>query len=338
MTITIREVATLAGVSQATAARALNGYGAVSPRTMEKVSLAAQQLGYKTNRVAQALRRGQTKYIGFVSGDLENPFFATVARHLTDALEEMGYTLLVSSSDERQEREIKIVETLKTHLVSGLVVAPTFGHDSSHLIKLVQSGIPLVVIDRPLSGLGVDMVTVDNTGGARTAVEHLLDLGHTRIGVLIDDLEIASSQERLEGYRAALISRGVAPDPRLEVIGQSSREGGYQAAMELLSRDNGLTAVFSGDNLMTLGVLRASYERDLSIPEDLALVGFDDFDLTTAFRPTISAVAQPVAEIGRQAGQLLIKRLQGPDVDAPPVHVDLPTELIVRESSGRPVR
>lgn len=332
MTITIREVAMLAGVSQATAARALNGYGSVSESTIEKVTQAAAQLGYRTNPVAQALRRGHSTLIGFVAGDLENPYFATVARNLSDAVEEAGYTIVVSSSDERLDRERKIVETLQTQLVSAVAITPVSGYDRSHLAKLDASGIPIVIIDRPIPDLQADAVTVDNVGGTRAGVEHLLNLGHTRIAFLTDDLPIAPSRERLEGYRQALIARGIAPDPALIVFGQSSRQGGFEAALRLLSLEPRPTAVFAGDNLMTLGMLRASHTLDLAIPDDVALVGFDDFDVMTAVHPTVSAVAQPVAEVGRRAGELLVRRLQGHD--GPPEHVSLPTELIVRESSG----
>ncbi|WP_210506453.1 LacI family DNA-binding transcriptional regulator [Naasia sp. SYSU D00057] len=329
---TIREVAVLAGVSPATAARALNRYGSVSAATIRKVSLAADQLGYRTNPIAQALRRGHANYVGFLPGDLENPFFATVARALGDAVEEAGYTLTVSSSDERLDREQKIVDTLQANLVSALVVAPVPGHDRSHLTRLAAAGIPLVIVDRAIPGLAADTVTVDNRGGARAGVEHLLDRGHRRVGFVSDVLEIASSQDRLQGYRDALSARGFVHDPDLQSVAQPSRDGGYRAALALLDRRDPPSAVFAADNLMTLGVLRAAGELGLRIPEELSLVGFDDFDLATAVRPTITTVAQPVAEIGRRAGALLLRRLEG--WDGPAEHVNLPTRLIVRESSG----
>jgi LacI family transcriptional regulator len=332
MAITIREVALLAGVSQATAARALSGYGSVSTGTAERVTLAAKQLGYRTNPVAQALRRGQSNYVGFVPGDLENPFFATVARSLSDVVETAGLTLMISSSDERLAKEQKAVQTLQANLVSALVVAPTSGHDRSHLTQLAAARIPLVIIDRAIPGLHADTVTVDNIGGARMGVEHLLELGHVRIGFLTDALEIASSRDRLQGYHDALSAHGIAPDQRLRVVGDPSRDGGYRAALQLLDQYPRPTAIFAGDNLMTLGVLRAAHEVGLRIPEDLALVGFDDFDLAVAIRPSITAVAQPVAEIGRRAGELLLRRLGG--WDGAPESVSLPTRLKVRESSG----
>jgi len=332
MAITIREVALLAGVSRATAARALSNYGSVSSAAAERVLLAAKQLGYRTNPVAQALRRGQANYVGFVPGDLENPFFATVARALSDVVETAGLTLMISSSDEQLPREQRVVQTLQANLVSALVVAPTSGHDRSHLTQLATAGIPLVIVDRAIPGLNADTVTVDNVGGARMGVEHLIELGHTRIGLLADALEIASSRDRSQGYRDALRTHGIAQETGLEAVDEPSRDGAYRAAMRLLDHQHRPSAIFAGDNLMTLGVLRAAHELGLRIPEDLALVGFDDFDLAVAIRPSITTVAQPVAEIGRRAGELLLRRLGG--WDGAPEHVSLPTRLIVRESSA----
>lgn len=334
MAVTIREVARLAGVSQATAARALSGYGAVSERARAKVAYAAEQLGYRPNRVAQALRLGYSHYIGFVPGDIENPFFATVARALTDALEQHGYTVLVSSSGERNDRERRIVETLRTHLVSGLVVAPAFGYDHTHLAALRSSGVPLVVIDRPVEGLAADTVTVDNTGAARAAVDHLFDLGHTRIGFLGDNLQIAPSVHRLDGYRAAYAARHLLVDDAWVALAAPSGEGAYKAAAELLRSRPQVTAIFAGDNVMTLGVLRAAHDLDVQIPRDVGLVGFDDFDFMSAAKPTISAMVQPTADIGRHAAELLIARIEGSTAEWQ--HIVLPTSLVRRESSAAP--
>ncbi len=334
MAITVRDVAIAAGVSQATAARALNGHGAVSPEALTKVTSAAEKLGYQTNRVAQALRLGQTRTVGFIPGDLENPFFATVARHLGDTLQKRGYTLLVASSDEDPKHEQQIIETLRTHLVSGFVVAPASAAKYAHLKKLKKDGVPLVFVDRAVDAVDADSVTVDNERGARQALDHLVGLGHTRIGMISDNLQIASSVERTSGFLQDYERRGLPPRSRLIEYGDSSRQGGYDAAMRMLSGLDRPTALFAGDNFMTMGALRAANDLDISIPRDLTLVGFDDFDLATIIRPTVSVIAQPVSELGIQAALILMERMDG--YTGPSKSVKLNTELIVRESSAGP--
>lgn len=334
VTVTLRDVARLAGVSRATAARALNGYGAVSEDTLAKVSSAAETLDYRINRVAQALRRGQSNYIGFVPGRLGDPFFATVTEHLGDVLESAGYLLVTAGTSESADRERRILQTLQTHQVSGLVIAPTFAEDSGHIREFQRSGVPLVVIDRAVPDLDVDTVTVDNVGGVRSGLEHLVRLGHRRIGYLTNNPEVASAHARLEAYRSGLADHGIPYDPGFEGTAVPSREGIHQAARELLLRPDRPTAILTGDNRMTVALLRTCEDIGLRVGEDLALVSFDDFDLADLVKPGITAIAQPVARIGSEAGRLILERLAGRT--EPAEHVLLPTQLIVRGSSVPP--
>lgn len=330
--LTIREVAEAAGVSQATAARALNGYGSVSVQSRRKVEAAAASLGYRTNRIAQALRLGQTRTVGFIPGDLENPFFAKIARHLGDVLEVEGYTLIISSSDERLDRERKIIETFRAHLLSGLVIAPTAQERAPHLEKLAKDGIPLVLIDRMIEGLNVDSVTVNNEGAGYQAVSHLTELGHRRIAIVSDNLQIASTSERFVGYQKALADHNIMLDPQLIGVAGSSRENAYSAATRILGLSESPTALFTTDNFMTEGALLAIHDRGLSVPDDISLVGFDDVDPRTLMNPSVTVVAQPIADIGQQAAQLLVRRMSGESFE--PQHVQLLAELIIRESTA----
>lgn len=334
MALTIRDVADAAGVSQATAGRALGGYGSVSPAALERVLAAADELGYRTNRVAQALRSGQTRTVGFIPGDLENPFFAKVARHLGDALEAEGFTLIVSSSDERPEREQKILETFRAHLLSGVVIAPTAQVAAPHLEKVISDGIPLVLVDRRVEGVEADSVTVDNEGGGLQAVSHLIGLGHRRIAIVSDSLQTASTSERFIGYQKALSGHDIAFDPQLIGVAGFSREDAYASTLRILSLGERPTAIFSTDAFMTEGALRAIRERGLRVPEDVSIVGFDDVDPRALMNPSVTVVAQPVAELGQQAARLLLEQLAG--AERPPAHVDLETELIIRDSTGKP--
>jgi LacI family transcriptional regulator len=332
MSVTIRDVARAAGVSTATAARALGGYGHASPAARRKVSESARQLGYRPNVVARALVSRATTTVGLVVGDIENPFFAAAARGLADVMDAHGYTVLLANADEDAGRERRAVDALRARQVDGMVVVPAPGASPEHLAELVAAGVPLVLLDRAVVGVAADSVLARNVAGARAAVAHLAGLGHRRIGVVSDSPEITSSAERIQGYRQALRAAGIAPEPGLISIGGPTRDDGEAAALRLLDRPDRPTAVFTANNFMTVGALRAARSLALRIPEDVALVGFDDLDWTTLVQPPVTVVRQPVAELGRVAGERLLRRLEG---DAgPPKRIRLDANLIVRGSCG----
>ncbi|HEY3764292.1 MAG TPA: LacI family DNA-binding transcriptional regulator, partial [Gaiellales bacterium] len=298
MSVTIRDVARAAGVSTATAARALGGYGHASPAARRKVSESARALGYRPNAVARALVSRATTTVGLVVGDIENPFFAAAARGLSDVMDAHGYTVLLANADEDADRERRAVDALRARQVDGMVVVPAPGASADHLAALVAEGVPLVLLDRVVAGVEADSVLVRNTAGARAAVAHLTGLGHRRIGVVSDSPEITSSAERIAGYRQALRAAGVGVEPDLISIGGPTQADGEAAALRLLDRADRPTAVFTANNFMTVGALRSARALGLRIPADLALVGFDDLDWTTLVEPPVTVVSQPVAELG----------------------------------------
>lgn len=329
---TIIDIARAAGVSQATAARALGGYGSVSAKAKEQVLAAADSLGYQRNELAASLVAGSTRTIGLVVGDIENPFFASVVRGLTDVVEVDGHTVLLANSDEDLDRERHSVDALCSRQVDGLVIATAAAGELSHLESAQRSGRPVVLIDRPAPESSFDTVTVENEAGAARALQHLIELGHTRVGIVTDEPDIASSAERLNGYRRAHREAGLELDESLIVEGGPGQEDGRRGALELLGRSDRPTAIFTASNLATYGALAAIDELGLRVPDDVALVGFDDFPLAAVIDPPMTVVSQPVAQIGREAGRLLVERLAGED--RPPQRVELETELIVRRSCG----
>lgn len=332
MAVTIRDVAREAGVSQATAARALAGYGYVSGRARARVRAAAERLGYRPHHVARALASGSTMTVGLVVGDIENPFFAAAARGLADALDEQGYTVLLANSDEDLEQERLAVETLLARHVDGLVVVPASPGSAGHLAPVAEAGRPLVLLDRPVKGLRVDTVMVDNAAGAARAVRHLISHGHCRIGMVSDSPEIGTSAERIAGYRRALREKGIATDAGLLSIGGPTPADGHAATHALLAAAEPPSALFTANNFMTLGAVRAVRELGLTIPTEVALVGFDDLDWTTIVDPPLTVVAQPVHELGRTVGERLLARLGGGG--GVPRRIRLRTELVVRASCG----
>jgi len=337
MNVTISDVAKRAGVSQATAARALGEYGYVGDDTRQRVHSAARALGYLPNNAARTLASGTSNIIGFIAGDIENSFFATTARGLIDVVKEFGYTLIVANSDEDVVRERRAVDSLRANRVDGLVVAPASSIEGDHLAETAAAGTPIVLLDRTVRGLGVDSVVSDGLAGTTTAVRYLLGQGHRRIGLVIDASQapLTSMTMRLRGWAATLRGAGVSPDDSLLAYASSPMEDGYQATIEILERPCPPTAILTASNLMTVGALRAIRELGIMLPRDLSLVGFDDLELFSLYEPPITAVAQPVRQLGREAGKLLLARMQG---DAgKPRRLRLPTELIVRSSSA-PVR
>jgi LacI family transcriptional regulator len=325
-------VAREAGVSQATAARALAGYGYVSDGARRRVRQAAITIGYRPNVVARSLVSGATRTIGVVVGDIENPFFAGAARGIADVLERDGYTLLLANSDEDLDRERRAVEALHARQVDGLAVVPSSGDDGAHLAAILREGRPVVLLDRPIAGLDVDAVLVDNRAGAARAVRHLASLGHRRVGLVGDSPGITSTAERIDGYRAALSVAGAPADDGLVSLGGSTIDEGHRSALRLLERPDRPSALFTVNNFMTAGALRAVRDLGLRMPDDIALVGFDDLDWTTLVDPPITVIAQPVAELGRAVAERLLERLAGDT--GPSREVRLRTRLVVRGSCG----
>lgn len=328
---TVADVARAAGVSFATAARALGGYGHVSAKARAAVEAEAARLGYRRNDVARALASGSTRAVGLVVGDIENPFFATVSRGVADVLEPEGYTLLLANSDEDPAREARAIEALRTQ-VDGLLVAPAASSGGG---RTRDPGKPLVLLDRTVTGLAVDSVGVENVAGAQHAVEHLVARGHRRIGIVTSGPGSSSTAQRLRGYRSALKRAGIVADPAWEAVTPAFTAAGAQAAaLALLGapKRRRVTAVFTTDNFMTHGAWLAARERGLDVPRDLALAAFDDVDWLTLVDPPVTAVAQPVMELGRAAGRLLLRRLAEPEASVR--RVRLATELVVRGSSG----
>jgi len=332
--VTLKDVAAAANVSRATAARALNSYGYVDDDTAVRVLKAADSLGYRANRVAQALRRGQLPLIGFVPGDIQNPFFARIAHDLEVELRKEGHNLLIASSEEDIEQEKELLVSLRSLSVRGYILAPTSATDNQHVVDLSADGAPIVLIDRVAKNVRCDSVVVDNKGGAGDAVDYLIANGHRRIALLRDESRIFTAQERLAGYRRSLETHGIDLDDSLIGISRSTVEHAIEATIRLFSGRNRPTALFTVDSLMTQGALLALRSMGLSIPRDVSLVGFDDFNLATFTDPQITVVAQPISEIGPLAARPLLDRLAGKRIA--PRHKRFPTRLIVRGSVARP--
>lgn len=329
----MKDVAALAGVSLKTVSRVVNGEGAVAVELADRVRRAAQQLDFKPNLAASALRRrdGKTRTIGLLLEDVSNPFSATVLRAIEDVARKRGVLVLAGSLDEEVETERALALTLVERRVDGLIIVPT-GSDQSYLLIERRSGMQMVFVDRAPRLLDADAVLSDNRDGARSGCEHLLRGGHQRIAFLGDLRSIATAEDRFQGYLDSMRAHGIAIDERIIVHDLRSIDAAQVAANALFDLHAPPTAIFAGQNLVTMGAIRAL--RELDLQRRIALVGFDDFLLADLLEPAVTVVAQDPRRIGQVAAELLFDRMDGNS--APSRSVVVPTTLVVRGSGEIP--
>ncbi|BDP43944.1 LacI family transcriptional regulator (plasmid) [Deinococcus aetherius] len=335
--VTVTDVARHAGVSAMTVSKALNGRDRISEETRARVLAAASELGYVANAAARSLRGGRTDLLGLLVQDLSNQYFAEIVRGASEAIRERGLDLVLYTSSNDPERERQRVATLSSGVSDGLIiVAP---HGSPGLLEQLQhSRVPVVLIN----AWNVDdlpTVNPENRLGARAATEHLLALGHRRIGFVTGRPDSPLSPERpdgvmrLQGYREALVAAGVAFDPTLLHPGGLHLPLGREAGHDLLALPDPPTAIFAANDFCAFGVIEAARERGLRVPEDLSVVGFDDVPMAGQVQPALTTVHHPLHDLGHRAATLLLDLLAD---HAPERHVELPSRLIVRDSTAPP--
>ncbi len=331
--VKLRDVAYKAGVSTATVSRVLNNDTSVSIETRKKVEKVIHSLNYIPSRTAQRLRHQQKKsnIIGIVIPDIQNPFYIDVLQGIEDTAYDNEYAVLASNFSQSEKREKLYLDILKSESVDGLIAAPLDEHDET-IIELVKRGLPIVCVDRGLNDIDVDAVVVDNFKGAYDATKLLIDLGHRHIGFISGLIRIPTSRQRLDGYKQALQDFGIDYDETLVKFSDSKRDSGQQLTKELLQMKNPPTALFTGNNLLTLGAFESIHQLNLNIPNDIAIVGFDDMYWANSLNPPLTAVSQPGYEIGRRAAEMLFQRIE--NNDRPTVHVVLKTKLVIRRSCG----
>jgi LacI family transcriptional regulator len=320
----MRHVAERAGVSLKTVSRVINEEASVTPHTAERVNAAIAELGFRRNDLARSLRQGSTSAtLGLVIEDLANPFYSAVAQAVETVARKRGYMLITGSCEEDPERERELILALLRRRVDALLLVPAGSErDQAWLARELGGETPVVFVDRPPHGIEADAVLVDNAGGARMAVGHLLQHGHRRIACVADHPSLYTASERVAGYFAALQAAGIAPDQELLRLGAHDVTAAEATVDELLALADPPTAIFTGNNRSTIGALRALRGRKV------ALVGFDDFELADLLGTTV--VRHEALEIGAEAARLAFARLDG--VAGHPKRVVIGTELVVRGS------
>ncbi|HEY1902767.1 MAG TPA: LacI family DNA-binding transcriptional regulator [Terracidiphilus sp.] len=328
---TVKEVARQAGVSTATVSRALSGSAGVREPLRSRIIEAARLLSYRPNRAARDLRVRSSRAVGVLIPDIENPFFTSLVCGIEDVLSKTDYSLLLASYNEDPEQESRRLEVFRAEGVCGLIFAAS-RTPSSVYSELEKDGLALVAVSRSIPRLRADEVTVASRDGAYVATSHLIQLGHKRIALINGPTALTTARDRQAGYEDALRDAGMNLKDELVVHCAFKQAAGRAAMEQLLKLTKPPTAVFAASNLLTLGALQAIHERNLVIPSQIAVVGFDDMPWAMSLRPPLTTIAQPAFEAGRTGAEMLLARVRDPSL--PRRQVVLETRLIVRASCG----
>jgi LacI family transcriptional regulator len=331
--ITIKQVADHLGVAQSSVSRALNDHPDVSEEMKERVRQATEELGYEPDYLAQSLRRGATKTVGFVLRDISNPLFADLVIGVGNVLDEAGYSLLLMNSAQDPEQDVGHIKLFRRRRVDGLILSLQ-SETQPGLTELVASlDFPIVLVDRELAGVTASSVVVDNFAGMERAVQHLVSLGHRRIAFISGSEEILTTRERMRGYRAALHANGQTEDPSLLRLRSYDQQWGYEQAIDLLTGVDPPTAMIVGGIRLLVGTLAACRQASLQVGRDVSLVGCDEAELMSYLDPAISVILRHPQTMGKVAAELLIEQLEQ---EASPRTVMVPTEYVPRASTMPP--
>ena len=335
-TATLKSIADRSNVSVSTVSRVLSGKAGeyrISDDTAAAVTAVAKELGYLPNLLASGLRLRKTRTIGLVIPDISNPFFSSVVRTIERTARAHAYSIILCDSEEDTELEAKALALLQARKVDGLLIFPV-GQDASHIREVRSRNVPMVLIDRLLPAIQCPAIASDNYRGAREAVSYLYLHGHRTIACVQGLKNTSSNQERVRGYRDALVEHGIAVDESLLVGNNFGEENGYVETKLLLNRERRPTAIFALGNLIALGVLRALSEERLNVPQDLSLIAFDDQPYFSFLATPVTTVAQQNGEIGQIAVKLLLDEMESTRSRNPSTLL-LPTTLVVRSSVQR---
>ncbi|MFI6551305.1 LacI family DNA-binding transcriptional regulator [Streptomyces prunicolor] len=331
-TPTMSDVARRAGVSVSTVSHVLNKTRPVAPATVRTVLDAVAETGYVPDPVARALDSTGYGTIGLAMSALSNPYFSNVVHGIDRDASAAGYSVLLADTHDEADTEIKAVSELLRRRVSAIILAAS--GDGAQAIRYADKvDVPVIAIDRFVPA-AIDQVAVDNTEPTAILVDHLASVGHTRIAMITGRGGLTTTLERRDGYRLGLRRNRIEADHRYEADGDSSEEGAEAAIGSLLSLPEPPTALVVGNNRMTIGAMRALRDAGLTVPQDIALVSFDDFEWADLFHPRLSAMAQPALSIGEQAVSMALSRIASPTL--PPRKVTINPTFIHRESCGCP--
>jgi DNA-binding LacI/PurR family transcriptional regulator len=332
---TIYDVAKEAGVSIASVSNAINGKGNIGKKKREEIFKVMERLQYQPSVIASALMGKKTFTLGLLIPDVSNPFFAEIARSVEDLAHHVGYSVIVCSTDNQDERVEKYIRLLEQKSVDGIMIG-TGVENTEILLQLAEKSVPIIMIAREVSAMSVHSVLTDDFKGGSLAAQHLLELGHSRMAVLSENLKVSSSVERVKGFKFALFEAGLAIEEDDILSCESTIRDGRRAAAELIRRGNRPSALFCCNDLLAIGALQAAKEAGVRVPEELSVVGFDNTILSTVTSPMLTTIAQPMEQMVKLAFDLLIGDSEQEDTIKQ--RIVMQPELIVRESTSNPNR
>lgn len=334
---TIVEVAKRANVSIATVSNVIRSTRRVSPELRERVETAIRELDYYPNAIARSLKVKQTRMLGMVLPDITNPFFPALIRGAEDTAFERDYFLVTANTDEQSGREKRLVSALRSYRVDGILLVATPGSDTSHIRATIAAGMSVVCLDRPVPGVKADAVLLDNVRGARECVRHLIQAGHRRIAIITGQLRAENALERLQGYKEALRDAEIPEDRALILEGDFREESGYRLGRYMIESKMKATAVLVCNGVMTMGVMSAFEDLGVQCPDHMALATFDDPTVSHSAHSNLTAVIQPIYEMGARATTMLLDRIEGKLTGEPAIVRVVPT-LVVRDSTRLPTQ
>jgi LacI family transcriptional regulator len=332
---TIRDVAKLAGVAPITVSRVINNSDYVKQETRARVEAAIDELGYVPNMLGQSLRFKQTMTLAVVITDITNPFWTTVTRGIEDIAQANGYSTILCNTDESEEKQEQYLQMLLRRRIDGILLVPA--SNKAAPIKLIKKqNVPVVLMDRQVPDVDVDVVRSDTEEGAYLITTHLLSLGHRQIVMLAGPQSVSTSVDRVNGYRRALRDAGLPESTESIFFGEFTQETGYTMAEQMLKDLSRTTALVAANNFIAIGAMQLLSEKKVRVPEDIAIVTVDDLPPALTITPFFTVATQSALEMGRQATQLLLDRVSG-KTNAPCQEIILPVEMIIRASSGEKI-
>jgi DNA-binding LacI/PurR family transcriptional regulator len=330
MKTTIYDVAKAAGVSAATVSKVINNSGRISEKTKAKIRQIMHELRYQPNVLASAMKGKCTYQIALLIPDIDNPIYAQYMKHIEDRGQELGFSVVMCSTDNDPEKEARHISLMRNKRTDGFIIASKFKNEAL-LNELLKDKIPVVLFAHEKLDMMIDSVTVDDYLGGYMATEHLISLGHTRIGVIAEDS--ISSSERIQGYKFALQKAEIDCDENLIRIGGSKMEDAERATGDLWSLKERPSAIFGINDMMAFGVIRAARIRQIAIPDELSVIGFDNTAMCSIVTPELSSIAMPVSELGKKAMDLIIRKIdKSNDIKQ---RIRLLPELMVRKSTAK---
>lgn len=325
---TIKDIARIAGVAPSVVSRALNNKYGVKESTRQRIVEIARELGYYPNSAARSLVTRRTEMIGVVMADISEPYYSQTIKGMEYLATQTGYTLLFSNSYENVEQGQVLHKMISGERVDGLVIVGSNIQEKSFISTLLEREIPFVLVERNFSDPRVNCIWVDNVRGGYLATKFLIDKGHKKIAHIAGNLYFQVALDRIEGYKRALAEAGIGFTEEWVAAGDFLTEGGYQAMKELLPL--GCTAVFAANDAMAYGALQAIWEAGLSVPDDIAIIGFDDLEFSGLTNPPLTTVRQPRYEMGRRSVEILVSVLR--DKQPNGVKICFQPEITVRRS------